>query len=329
MELLIGDKIGMISPSSPITFNCPKRFERAKKFIESKGFTVVEGKLTGKTDYYRSGSIKERVDEINSFIEDDSIKCIMSSIGGMNSNSLLPYINYEKLKQNPKIIIGYSDFTAILLAIYKKTGITTYYGPALVATFGELEPFNEISFEYLLKALHSKREYPIELNAPKIWTEERIDWETQNRPKKENQNKLKTLIPGIIEGRLIGGNLNTIQGIFGTEYMPEILNGDILFIEDSLKSAAEVERSFSLLKCAGVFEKVSGIIYGKHELFDDQNTNRKPYEILMEVIGNTKIPILSEFDCSHTHPMFTLPIGSRVLLNTEKQIVTIIKEQST
>ena len=108
---------------------------------------------------------------------------------------------------------------------------------------------------------------------------------------------------------MIGGNLNTMEGFFGTEYMPEIKEGDILFIEDSLKDACTIERTFSLLKLAGVFEKVGGIILGKHEKFDDNGTGRKPYEILLEVLGDCQIPFLADFDCCHTHPMFTMPIG--------------------
>ncbi|MEG1274555.1 MAG: LD-carboxypeptidase, partial [Ruthenibacterium sp.] len=117
--------------------------------------------------------------------------------------------------------------------------------------------------------------------------------------------------------------LNTMQGIWNTEYMPEIRNGDILFIEDSLKDAADIERSFSLLKISGVFDKIGGIILGKHELFDDLKTGRKPYEILKEVIGNVSYPILAEFDCCHTHPMLTIPIGCTVELDATRQAVTI------
>lgn len=329
MKLKSGDKIGIISPSSPITANCPIRYKRSKLFLESKGFVIVEGSLTGKSDYYRSGTIKERANEINQFIEDDSISCIMSTIGGMNSNSLLPYINYKQFAAKPKIIIGYSDFTAILLGIFAQTGVTTFYGPALVATFGELEPYNELSFKYFMDIFSNDNSYPINLTSPKTWTEERIAWEVQDRPKIGNENSVITVVPGITEGRLIGGNLNTIQGIFGTKYMPTINKNDILFIEDSMKSAAEIERSFSLLKCAGTFDKVSGVIYGKHELFNDQNTNRKTYEILMEVIGKKNIPILAEFDCSHTHPMFTLPIGAKVYLDTANKIVKILEEKIT
>ncbi|NLJ73616.1 MAG: hypothetical protein GX331_01345 [Firmicutes bacterium] len=87
-----GDSIGIFSPSSPITYSCPKRFKRAKKYLQDKGFNIIEGKLTGKRDFYRSGSIQERVEELNELINNPEVKCIMSTIGGMNSNSILPYI---------------------------------------------------------------------------------------------------------------------------------------------------------------------------------------------------------------------------------------------
>ncbi len=100
-----------------------------------------------------------------------------------------------------------------------------------------------------------------------------------------------------------------MEGFFGTEYMPEIRKGDILFIEDSLKDACTIERSFSLLKLAGVFDKVSGIILGKHEKFDDNGTGRRPYEILKEVLGNRELPFLAEFDCCHIDKVSGIILG--------------------
>lgn len=322
-KLKKGDTIAVFSPSAPATYFAPKRYIRAKKFLEDKGFLFYEGKLTGKSDFYRSGSINQRAEELNELIQNPDIKCIISSIGGMNSNSILPYINYDELRKNPKIIIGYSDVTAILLAIYAKTGLTTYYGPAVVASFGELSPLVDKTYEYFEDIL-MLADYPKTLKTPYSWSDEFIDWESQERPKKENKNNLITVNGGKVKGRLIGGNLNTMQGIWGTKYMPEIKKGDILFIEDSMKDCSTIERSFSLLKLSGVFDKVSGIIYGKHELFDDKNTNKKPYEILLEVMGEPKIPILAEFDCSHTHPMLTIPIGINIELDSDNQKVTII-----
>ena len=287
-RLKIGDTIGIFSPSSPITYSCPKRFNRAKEYLESKGFNIIEGKLRGKYDFYRSGSIRERAEELNALIRNPEIKCIMSTIGGMNSNSILPYIDYEELKRNPKIIIGYSDVTAILLAIYAKTGINTYYGPALVASFGEFPPFTDYTYEYFKELLIDKTQFPYALKTSPFWTEESIDWETQDRPKEQKENSLVTVYGGTVRGRLIGGNLDTMQGIWGSEYMPQIKDGDILFIEDALKDPATIERSFSLLKLNGVFDRVSGIILGKHQSFNDCKTGRKPYEILLEVLADKK-----------------------------------------
>ena len=325
LKLNKGDTIAVFSPSSPATVFAKKRFERAKEFIRSKGYQVKEGKLTGKSDYYRSGSIKERAEELNELLYDSEVKCIMSAIGGMNSNSILPYIDYEYFKKHPKIIIGYSDMTAILLAIYAKTGITTYYGPAMVASFGEFPPFVEETFECFEDILRKELALPFSFKTPKQWTEEYIPWEEQERGKKGEINRLVTVNGGRARGRLIGGNLNTMQGIWNTEYMPTIHQGDILLIEDSLKEASTIERSFALLKCSDVFDRIGGLILGKHEKFNDLETGRKPYEILKEVIGEVSFPVLAEFDCCHTHPMLTMPIGAVVELDADNQRVSLLK----
>ncbi len=321
-KLKKGDTIAVFSPSSPATMFAPKRYARAKEYIQTQGFNIFEGSLTGKSDYYRSGNIRERANEFNELIKNKDVKCIMSAIGGMNSNSILPYIDYEAIKQNPKIIIGYSDVTAILMAVYAKTGLITYYGAAMVASFGEFSPFVDMTFKYFKDVLVDGS-LPYELENPEFWTDEFIDWESQDRAKKQFDNEIITLNEGVVQGRLIAGNLNTMQGIWNTEYMPEIKEGDILMIEDCLGNAAEIERSFALLKLSGVFDKIGGLILGKHEQFDDLKTGRKPHDILLEVLGDYKFPFISEFDCCHTHPMMTLPIGSTVQLDAKAKTVTL------
>lgn len=325
-KLKLGEAIGIFSPSSPVTYTVPKRFERGKKYLQNKGFKIVEGSLTGKYDNYRSGSIKDRAEELNALIRNPEVRCIMATIGGMNSNSILPYIDYEAFKKDPKIIIGYSDVTAILLAIYAKTGIQTFYGPALVASFGEFPAFVDMTYDYFKELLIEETKLPYEYKMPKVWTDEFVNWTEQDREKARYKNEWITVYEGEAKGRLIGGNLNTMQGIWGSEYMPEIKDGDILLIEDCLKDAATIERSFSLLKLNGIFDKVSGIILGKHELFDDQKTGIKPYEILLEVLGDTNIPFLAEFDCCHTHPMMTMPLGGEVFLDATNKRVKLVSE---
>lgn len=323
-KLKKGDTIAVFSPSSPATATAPVRYARGKAYLEGKGYRVLEGSLTGKRDFYRSGSIAERVEEFNELVRNPEVRCIMAAIGGMNSNSLLPYLDYDALQKDPKIIVGYSDVTALLLGVYAQTGLTTYYGPAAVASFGEFPPFVDETYRYFGEIVGGESELPHLLPTPKEWTDEFIDWAAQDRSKAGIQNELITLNGGCAEGRLIGGNLNTMQGIWGTKYMPEIRKGDILLIEDSLKDAATVERSFSLLKLSGVFDRIGGLILGKHEKFDDLGTGRMPHEILMEVMGKADFPVLAQFDCCHTHPMLTIPIGCRVRLDADGQKVTIL-----
>lgn len=326
-KLKKGDAIGVFSPSSPISATVPARYRRGLDYLAAKGFRMIEGSLSGRRDFYRSGSIRGRAEELNALIRDPEVRCIMSAIGGMNSNSILPYIDYEALRRDPKIIIGYSDVTAILLGIYAQTGITTYYGPALAASFGEFPPFVDETYRYFADILMEGAAFPYEMPAPEFWTDEYINWATQDRGKTPYPNEQVTLRGGAAEGRLIGGNLNTMQGIWFTPYMPEIREGDILFIEDSLEDAATIERSFSLLKLSGIFKKIGGLILGKHEKFDDCGSGRKPYEVLAEVMGDVNFPVLCEFDCCHTHPMLTMPLGCRVRLDADGQRVTVMSEE--
>lgn len=141
-----------------------------------------------------------------------------------------------------------------------------------MASFGELPPFVDYTYKYFKGITIDKSNIPYIFETPEYWTDDYINWETQDWSKEKNENKWITVYEGITRGRVIGGNLNSIQGIWGSKYMPEIKDGDILFIEDCLKDAATIERSFFPLKLNGVFDKISGIVLGKHELFDDLKT---------------------------------------------------------
>lgn len=317
--------VGIFSASSPVSATVPVRYGRGKEYLTNKGIHVVDGNLYGKQDFYRSGSIQERAAEFNELLYREDVQILMASIGGNNTNSILPYIDYAYLKNHPKIIIGYSDTTALLLAIYAKNGLVTFYGPALASSFGEFPPFVDMTYDSFRKVILKGCSIPFTYTMPLVWTDEYISWSEQVRSKKPQPNRWITVIPGVCTGRLVGGNLNTMEGFFGTEYMPEIQEGDILLIEDSLKDACTIERSFSLLKLAGVLDKVGGIILGKHEQFHDNGTGKKPYEILLEVLNGRQVPILAEFDCCHTHPMFTVPIGCQVTMNATEQTVMLLE----
>ncbi|QKJ88814.1 LD-carboxypeptidase [Paramixta manurensis] len=319
-----GDTIALFSPSSPATAFAPNRYTRAKHFIHAQGYQIKEGKLTGKSAGWRSGTIKQRADEFNQLLHDPNVRCIMSTIGGNNTNAILPYIDYQQLVADPKIIVGYSDVTALLLAIYQKTGLITFYGPAMVASFGELPPLVDWTYDYFSSLVNGKATPPFPLETPQQWAEERLDWETQSRAKTLLPNTCRFYGAGKVTGRLIGGNLNTLYGIWGSEYMPEIVAGDILLIEDSLKDVAELEREYAHLALCGVFDKVSAIILGKHELFDDLASGQTQLETLREVLDGRNIPIVADYDCGHTHPMITLPLGVTAEIDFTAERVSLI-----
>ena len=319
-----GDTIGFFSPSSAVTAWAPHRFARARAFLEAQGFRLKAGSLTGQQDHWRSGSIAARAEELNALIRDPEVRCIMSVIGGSNSNSLLPYLDFDALKRDPKIIIGYSDVTALLLGIYAKTGLVTFYGPALVASFGELSPLvDETLAGFSQICLAGGGAVPHTLPTPAYWTDERLDWENQTRAKQCQPNRQISVGAGRVRGRLVGGNLNTMAGIWDSPYMPAIARGDILLLEDSLLTADTVERSFAHLKLCGVFDRIGALVLGKHELFDHQGSGKRPLDILLEVVGEPAFPILAEFDCAHTHPMLTLPLGIEAELDLEAQTLTL------
>ena len=170
-KLRPGDTIAVFSPSSPATATAAARYRRGKEYLEAKGFRFLEGSLTGRRDFYRSGTIRERAEEFNALVRDPNVRCIMAAIGGNNSNSLLPYLEYEGLCKDPKIIVGYSDVTALLLGIYAQTGLTTYYGPAVVASFGEFPPFVDETYTYFTDIVTERLTLPHTLPTPPQWTD--------------------------------------------------------------------------------------------------------------------------------------------------------------
>jgi muramoyltetrapeptide carboxypeptidase len=285
----------------------------------------VSGSLSGQADHYRSGSIRARADELNALIANPEVRCIMSTIGGSNSSSLLPYLDYDGLIADPKVIVGFSDVTSILLGIHQKTGLVTFYGPALVTSFGELPPLVEQTFHYFSSLVMAEQSTRHIYSLPESWTDEMIPWEEQDRPKTVQSNRCAFLGEGTVSGRLIGGNLNTMWSTWGSPYMPTIREGDVLLIEDSLKPIATVERLFVFLKLNGIFDRVSAVLLGKHELFDDGGSGRTPINVLREVLDGQELPVVDGFDCCHTHPMVTMPLGVRITVDFDQEGVEVVE----
>lgn len=318
--------IGIFSSSYPLTAIAPQAARDAADYLESQGFAIRFGALNGKRDFYRSGTIQERAAEFNALLADPEVDCLMASVGGFVSNAILPYIDYDLLREHPKVIVGMSDVTALLLGIYQKTGMTTYYGPNLVTHFAQKPPFLRDTLDSFADVALHRAPRPYAYSKPEVYSDALTNWSEPVTAKAPRVNRWRTVQGGAATGRLIGGNLNTITGIMGSPYMPEIREGDILFLEDTEKWAAYSERYYSMLLLCGVFDRVGGIILGKHRQYDDQGTGRTQEDILLEVLHGRRLPILADVDCGHTIPMLTLPIGATVRLDADRQEIVLLSD---
>lgn len=185
--------VGVFSASSPVSATSPGRYARGKAYLTGKGIRVVDGSLCGQRDGYRSGSIRARAAEFNGLLHREDVQILMASIGGNNTNAILPYLDYEYLKRHPKIIIGYSDTTALLLAVYARTGLVTFYGPALASSFGEFPPFVDWTYDGFRQLILERVSLPYTYTMPSVWTEEYIPWNDQDSGKQSRPNRWITV----------------------------------------------------------------------------------------------------------------------------------------
>lgn len=237
---------------------------------------------------------------------------------------MLPYIDYEAFKRNPKIVVGYSDATALLLALYAKTNVPTFYGPALIPSFGECPPLVHDTYRYF-EQFFCTPTLPYTIDVPAVWSDEFVNWLDFEREKTLYDNEWLSVGEGVFTGRLIGGNNNAMYGTIGSPYFPTIQQGDILLIEDTMKHPSVVEKNMAMLKLHGVFDRVQAILLGKHEQYDDDGTNKQPLQLLLEQLDGHNVPILANIDCAHTHPMFPLAIGQLLTVDVTKKRITYTK----
>ena len=317
-----GDAIGIISPSSTMA-NFPRRLARGVKALESLGLKAVLGKNARSSFGHNGGTAEERAEDINIFFADPDIKAIICSTGGLNANAVLSLLDYQLIKNNPKIFCGFSDITALNLAINKKTGLVTFNGPTVLPTFGEFEEPLEFTVKYFKKALFETA--PIgKLEYPKEFTEENLWWETEDNRKRKMipASPPKIVCEGAAEGILCGGNFNTLCVLGGTEYFPDFTN-TILFLEDEEESTALTERRLVYLEQLEVFDKIKGIIFGRPFNLTTDSEDRNLYDILKYFGEKYKIPILADLDIGHTNPIITLPIGVNARLDASNKIIII------
>ncbi len=285
-RLSLGDLIGLVTPASPP--EKPELIDETIARLTAFGFRIKPGKNVRKRDSYLAGSDKERADDINAMFADPEVKGIYALRGGYGSCRILPLLDYEAMRTNPKPFIGYSDVTAMHNAILVKAGLVTYHGSNASSAF---EPGNEAACR---RALID----PINADTSVLFSRER------------SGTKLATVVPGKVTGRLIGGNLTCLLRLLSTPYEPNF-RGAILFLEDTGEKAYRLDGNFCHLRLAGVLDQIGGLVLGQFDHADPAEETRIA-ACLQREAERIGMPCVTGAPIGHFAEQITLAHGATV-----------------
>ncbi|MDG3132598.1 LD-carboxypeptidase [Streptococcus suis] len=314
-----GDHIRILSPSSSIErvggFNANIA---AKETLEKLGFTLSFSEHYFENDCFYSASIASRVADLEAAFADKNVDAILTTIGGFNCNELLPYLNYDLIAKHPKIFCGYSDTTALLNAIYAKTGIQTYMGPAY-SSF-KMKEGQTYQTKSWLNAV-TQEEY--DLVPSSEWSSD--SWYLPDTPRTFYPTKWKTYTSGTASGVAIGGNISTFNLLTGTEFAPKP-EKYILFLEEAEDdNYLMISRHFTALLQA--YPTPQAVLIGRFP-----KETEMTHDILLAILDKhpilKTIPVLYDLDFAHTQPLFTIRIGSHVTLDTETMSIRFSQKKS-
>ncbi len=297
--LRAGDMVGMITPATEVPD--PDRLALAERTLKYFGLRMKRGKNVGKRFGTYRESVQTRLDDLHGMFRDAEVKAVFAIRGGYGSPHLLDRIDYDLIRRNPKIFLGYSDITAMHLAINKNSRLVTFHGPVVLSRFTD---YTQQNFRKVL------------FNTQPIGRLTNPTDSNELRP----AHTLRTVRAGKATGQLTGGNLSLICATLGTPYEIET-RGKILFLEDTGEQAYSIDRMLTQLRLAGKLEQAAGVIWG--ECDDCGASDYKPStvipftvgEVIDNILGGLKIPVLSGLTIGHTNDQLTLPLGVTATLD--------------
>jgi len=306
MYLQKGDTVALISSG----FRVPtaQDIQFATERMHALGLKVVYGKYILKQDGYFAGLDKQRAADINTMFANPKVKAIIELRGGWGSARILKYLNYPLIRQHPKILLGFSDITSLLLAIHKKTGLITFHGP-LAASF----PWTHYTVNYLKQILFAGK--AITLQNPIIKSDDLTN----------TIDRIETIHPGSASGEIIGGNLTVLVSLLGSPYLPSFKH-KILFVEDTREDVYQIDRMLTQLQTAGALKHISGFIFGRCTACT-ANVSYGSYrlnQVIRQHILPLNIPAWSGAMIGHQADMFTIGEGEKVRIDASRGTITML-----
>ena len=302
-QLKKGQTIGLIAPGSSITED---KLNKAIETVEKLGLKPAFTKNILAKHGYLAGTDEQRLSDLHQMFSDIKIDGIWCIRGGYGCTRLLSKIDYKLIKRNPKVLIGYSDITALLQAIYKKTGLIGFHGPVAVS-----EP-TDYTLDHFRKTLMTTDSNLVLNNSAENQTNKAINFQT------------KIINPGKAKGKLIGGNLSLISALAGTKYQLPVKNR-ILFLEDIGEKPYRIDRMLTQLRQSCDLNKAAAIVLGIFADCEGGENSLSLMETLEDRLGDLKIPVIYGMSFGHIDNQMTLPVGIKAALNTENQTITLLE----
>jgi muramoyltetrapeptide carboxypeptidase len=298
-----GDLIGLVAPAS--TPSSTEKVEKGALYLEGLGYRVRVGEHVQNTYGYLAGTDADRVEDLNAFIRDRHVKAIVAIRGGYGTPRLLSLVDYRALKANPKIIVGYSDITALQMAVYRKIGMVTFSGPMSgVEMWNKIDPYTE---EHFWRVVTSTKRIGLMENPA--------------------EDATATLRPGKGEGRLLGGNFSLLISLMGTPYMPDLRKA-VLMLEDVDEAPHRIDRMLAQLRNAGTLRQLSALLFGK---FTDCNPSdpSKPFLTLAQLQKETaeivSCPVIANVQYGHIPKKLTIPFGLRTKVDGKSKKIEVLE----
>jgi muramoyltetrapeptide carboxypeptidase len=298
-RLEAGMTVGVVAPASPTADNERTRF--AVDIVRSFGFQVKEGRHLYRRTQYLAGSDRERAEDLMAMFADPAVDAIFCLRGGYGASRILPLLNYDLIRGNPKALIGYSDITALLNAIFLKTGLIGFHGPVANQNFSDytLAEFRKVLFE---------GGAPVEIGtAPPF----------EGGPgRAEEDNRLTVFRGGVARGRLVGGNLSLVSNLIGTPFEPDFRDR-ILVLEDVDEAPYSIDRMLTQLWLAGRLQQVAGIAFGKFTEAGTSGNSFSVEEVLEQRCADLGVPVVRGFMIGHVEDQTVVPIGAMAELDAD------------
>jgi muramoyltetrapeptide carboxypeptidase len=305
-----GDTISVVVPAGPLN---RERIDRALARVRNRGFRVKTYGDIYRSRGYLAGDDATRAAEFMAAFADAETAAVWCARGGYGVMRMLHRIDFNLIRDNPKIFVGFSDITALHIPIQRRTGLITFHGPNLQDGFGDPDDMPAANQSTLWRLLLADQQSPIDTGyAYDLSTVEQLS--------------LQTLNGGTATGELTGGNLAMLNSTMGTPDEVET-DGKILFLEDVSERLYRIDRYLTQLRLAGKFDSVAGVLVGSFS-YDDGDQEDKPGDIaafISEFFSNVGVPVLTGFPAGHDRYNLTLPMGGRINMDADRQQVTLLE----